>query len=46
MKNIMKLGSILFIICSIAAILLGLTNNITSPIIKKEMKLIIMKVEN
>ncbi len=35
MKNIIKLGSILFIICSVASILLSLTNNITSPIIEK-----------
>lgn len=35
MRNIIKLGSILLIICSIAAALLGLTNNITSPIIEK-----------
>lgn len=35
MKNIVKLGSILFLICAIAALSLGFVNKITSPIIEK-----------
>lgn len=35
MNNIAKLGSILFGICAVAALALGLTNNITAPIIEQ-----------
>lgn len=35
MKDIFKLGTILFIICAIAAYILGLTNNITGPVIEE-----------
>ena len=33
MKDIVKLGVILFAICAIAALVLGVTDNITSPVI-------------
>ena len=33
MKDIFKLGIILFAICSVAALVLGVTNNITEPVI-------------
>lgn len=35
MKDILKLGSILFVICAIAALALGITNNITQPVIEE-----------
>lgn len=35
MNNIAKLGSILFAICAIAALALGLTNQVTAPIIEQ-----------
>lgn len=35
MNNIIKLGTTLFIICAIAALALGITNDITSPIIEQ-----------
>ncbi|MEG1310970.1 MAG: RnfABCDGE type electron transport complex subunit G [Romboutsia sp.] len=35
MKNIVRLGMILFIICAISSLALGLTNKITLPIIEK-----------
>lgn len=35
MKDILKLGSILFVICAIAALALGVTNNITQPVIEE-----------
>lgn len=35
MKDIFKLGSILFLICAVAALLLSVTNNITEPVIKE-----------
>lgn len=35
MKDIFKLGSVLFAICAIAALALGITNNITQPVIEE-----------
>lgn len=35
MKDILRLGGILFAICAIAALALGITNNITTPIIEE-----------
>ncbi|MEG0180639.1 MAG: RnfABCDGE type electron transport complex subunit G [Peptostreptococcaceae bacterium] len=35
MKDIFKLGSILFLICAVAALMLTVTNNVTSPVIEK-----------
>ncbi len=35
MKDILKLGVTLFAICAVAALVLGVTNNITAPIIEK-----------
>ena len=35
MKDILRLGSTLFAICAIAALALGLTDNITKPIIEE-----------
>lgn len=35
MKDILRLGSILFAICAVAAFALGLTNSITTPIIEE-----------
>lgn len=35
MKDIFKLGVILFVICAIAACILGVTNNITAPVIEE-----------
>ena len=35
MNNIAKLGSILFAICAVAALALGLTNQVTAPIIEE-----------
>lgn len=35
MKDILKLGSILFVICAIAALALGVTNNVTQPVIEE-----------
>lgn len=35
MKNIVKLGTTLFIICAVAALALGLTNDVTAPIIEE-----------
>ncbi len=35
MKDMLKLGSILFVICAIAALALSVTNNITQPIIEE-----------
>lgn len=35
MKDIFKLGSILFLICAVAALLLSVTNNVTEPVIKE-----------
>ncbi len=36
MNNIVKLGAILFAICAIAALALGLTNQVTAPIIEQK----------
>ena len=38
MKDILRLGSTLFAICAIAALALGVTDNITKPIIEDERK--------
>lgn len=35
MKDILKLGVTLFVICAVAALVLGITNNITSPVIEE-----------
>ena len=35
MKDILRLGSTLFAICAIAALALGVTDNITKPIIEE-----------
>ena len=35
MKDIVKLGAILFAICAVASLVLGVTNNITSPVIEE-----------
>lgn len=35
MKDILKLGATLFAICAVAALVLGVTNNITAPVIEK-----------
>lgn len=35
MKDILKLGVTLFAICAVAALVLGVTNNITAPVIEK-----------
>lgn len=35
MKDIFRLGAILFVICAVAALMLGLTNNITEPVIEQ-----------
>lgn len=35
MKDILRLGSILFLICTVAALMLSLTNNITAPVIEQ-----------
>jgi electron transport complex protein RnfG len=35
MKDIFRLGSILFLICAIASLMLSLTNNITEPVIEQ-----------
>ena len=35
MKDILRLGSILFVICAVAALMLGVTNNITAPVIEQ-----------
>lgn len=35
MKDILKLGSVLFCICAIAALALSITNNITQPVIEE-----------
>ncbi|MGL6107626.1 RnfABCDGE type electron transport complex subunit G [Romboutsia sp.] len=35
MKNMAKLGAILFAICAVAALALGLTNQVTAPIIEQ-----------
>ncbi|MGL5755150.1 MAG: RnfABCDGE type electron transport complex subunit G [Paraclostridium sp.] len=35
MKDIFKLGTILFLICAVAALMLTVTNNVTSPVIEK-----------
>lgn len=35
MKDMFKLGSILFVICALAALILGLTNNVTEPVIEE-----------
>ena len=32
MKDMVKLGAILFAICAVASLVLGVTNNITSPV--------------
>lgn len=35
MKDIFRLGSILFLICAVAALMLTVTNNVTSPVIEE-----------
>ena len=35
MKDMVKLGAILFVICAVASLVLGVTNNITSPVIEE-----------
>lgn len=35
MKDILKLGATLFAICAVAALVLGVTNNITAPVIEE-----------
>ena len=35
MKDILKLGVTLFAICAVAALVLGVTNNITAPVIEE-----------
>ena len=35
LKNILKLGVTLFAICAVAALVLGVTNNITAPVIEE-----------
>ena len=35
MKDILKLGITLFAICAVAALVLGVTNNITAPVIEE-----------
>lgn len=35
MKDILKLGVTLFVICAVAALVLGIANNITSPVIEE-----------
>ena len=35
MNNILKLGVNLFTICAVAALLLGVTNKITAPVIEE-----------
>ena len=35
MKDILRLGSILFVICAVAALMLGVKNNITAPVIEQ-----------
>ncbi len=36
MKDILKLGVNLFAICAVAALVLGVTNNITAPVIARK----------
>ncbi len=35
MKDIFRLGAILFVICAVASLMLSLTNNITAPVIEQ-----------
>ncbi|MGL5650764.1 MAG: RnfABCDGE type electron transport complex subunit G [Paraclostridium sp.] len=35
MKDIFRLGTILFVICAVASLMLSLTNNITAPVIQQ-----------
>ena len=35
MKDILKLGVTLFAICAVAVLVLGVTNNITAPVIEE-----------
>ena len=35
MKDILKLGTTLFAICAVAASVLGITNNVTAPVIEE-----------
>ena len=35
MKDIFRLGTILFVICAVASLMLSLTNNITAPVIEQ-----------
>ena len=35
MKDILKLGTTLFAICAVASLVLGITNNVTEPVIEE-----------